>query len=392
MIQNKACRVSLKGILLFTGIWALTACSSSPKQLEPKPVAVEQQTEMPAAEEVTTTAMQPETETKVVQMQRDYPERYTVKKGDTLWDISAKFLKSPWLWPEVWNINPKIRNPHLIYPGDVISLHYVEGKPFLTLEGAGGVLPPPKGIETVKLSPSIHATNLEKAITTIPRSSIDAFLHANRVIDENELEFAPYIATTFEQHLIAGPGHKIYVRRLGEPKVTGFQVVRPGLVYKHPVTDEILGYEAINLGETQLVKVGKPSTFTVTRANQEILDGDYLLPLSDDREAVYFLPKAPKNQVVGYIVSVVNGVTQIGQNNVVVVSLGQREGMEPGDVMDIYHGGLNVRDRKANDFVTLPDEKAGVLMVFRVFEKVSYALVLEATRPLHVLNKVKNPQ
>ena len=392
MIQNKACRVSLTGILLFTGLWGLTACSSPPKHVESKPMAVEQQVETAAVDEVTTTPMQQEAETEVITIKRDYPDRYTVTKGDTLWDIAAKFLKSPWLWPEVWNINPKIRNPHLIYPGDVIVLHYVEGKPFLTLEGAGGVLPPPKGINTVKLSPQIHASNLEKAITTIPRSSIDAFLYAHRVIGEKELEFAPYIASTFEQHLIAGPGHKIYVRRLVAPKVTGFQIVRPGLTYKHPDTSEILGYEAINLGESRLVKVGKPSTLTVTKAYQEILDGDYLLPVSNDRDSVYFLPKAPKNQVEGYIVAVVNGVTEIGQNNVVVLSLGQREGMEQGDVLDIYHGGLTVRDRKANNNVKLPDEKAGVLMVFRVFDKVSYALVLEATRPLSVLNKVKNPE
>lgn len=392
MIQNKACRVSLTGILLLTGFWGLTACSSTPKQVESKPMAVEQQVETAPVDEVTTTPMQQEADTEVVTIKRDYPDRYTVKKGDTLWDIAAKFLKSPWLWPEVWNINPKIRNPHLIYPGDVIVLHYVEGKPFLTLEGAGGVLPPPKGIDTVKLSPQIHVAKLEKAITTIPRSSIDAFLYAHRVIGEKELELAPYIATTYEQHLIAGPGHKIYVRRLEEPKVTGFQIVRPGTTYKHPETGEILGYEALNLGESHLVKVGKPATLTVTKAYQEILDGDYLLPLSGDRDSVYFLPKAPKNQVEGWIISVVNGVTEIGQNNVVVLSLGLREGMEQGDVLDIYHGGINVRDRKANNNVKLPDEKAGVLMVFRVFDKTSYALVLEATRPLHTMNKVKNPK
>lgn len=388
MIQNKACRVSLTGILLFTGIWGLTACSSPPKHVESKSVPFEQVETAP--EEITTTPMQAEPE--VVTIQRDYPDRYVVTKGDTLWDIAAKFLKSPWLWPEVWNINPKIRNPHLIYPGDVIVLHYVEGKPFLTLEGAGGVLPPPKGIETVKLSPKIYSTNLEKAITTISRSAIDAFLYAHRVIGEKELDTAPYIATTYEQHLIAGPGHKIYVRRLSNPQATGFQVVRPGITYKDPDTNEILGYEAINLGGAHLVKAGKPSTFTISRAYQEILDGDYLLPLLDDRDAVYFLPKAPKNKVRGRIISVVNGVTEIGQNNVVVITLGKREGMEQGDVLDIFHGGITVRDRKANNDVTLPDEKAGILMVFRVFDKVSYGLILEATRPLHTLNVVANPK
>ncbi len=393
MIQNKACRVSLSGIFLLTGIWGLSACSSTQK-VEQKPVAEQpvQEQAAPAEEEVTTTAMQPETDTEVTAIKRDYPDRYVVQKGDTLWDISAKFLKSPWLWPELWNINPKIRNPHLIYPGDVVVLHYVDGKPFLTLEGAGGVLPPPKGIETVKLSPRIHASNLEKAITTIPRSAIDAFLYSHRVIGENELQHAPYIATTYEQHLIAGPGHRIYVRRFENPTATGYQIVRPGLVYKHPKTNEILGYEALNLGQAHLVKVGKPSTFTVSKAFQEILDGDYLLPLLSDRKSLYFLPKAPKNKVEGYIIAVVNGVTQIGQNNVVVLSLGAREGLEQGDVLDIYQGGITVRDRKANEPVRLPDEKAGILMVFRVFEKTSYALVLEATRSLHIMNVVKNPK
>lgn len=397
MISNKACRVSLSGILLLTGIWSLVGCSSPPKHVESgvestTSQAVEPQQAAAVEDDAMASHVEAEGHTDVIAIQRDYPDRYVVKKGDTLWDISAKFLKSPWLWPEVWNINPKIRNPHLIYPGDVVVLHYVEGKPFLTLEGAGGVLPPPKGIETVKLSPKIHSSSLETAITTIPRSAIDAFLYAHRVIGENELDNAPYIATTYEQHLIAGPGHKIYVRGLKEPKVTGFQVVRPGQVYKHPITEEILGYEALNLGESNLIKVGKPSTMVVTHAYQEILDGDYLLPLRNDRKAVYFLPKAPKKEVEGYIVSVVNGVTEIGQNNVVVLSLGKREGMEQGDVLDIYHGGVTVRDRKANDELKLPDEQAGTLMVFRVFDKTSFALVLEATRPLSVLDMVRNPR
>ena len=393
MIQNKACRVSLSGIILSLGIWGLTGCSSTQKA-EPKPAPVEQMVEQsaPVEEDVTTTPMQVESETQVTAIKRDYPDRYVVKKGDTLWDIAAKFLKSPWLWPEVWNINPNIRNPHLIYPGDVIVLHYVEGKPFLTLEGSGGVLPPPKGIETVKLSPKIHVTRLEKAITTIPRSAIDAFLYAHRVIGERELEGAPYIVSSFEQHLVSGPGHKIYVRRLTNPTTTGFQIVRPGMVYKHPETNEVLGYEAINLGESNLVKVGKPSTLRINRAFMEILDGDYLLPEIDKRKTVNFLPKAPKNKVKGYIISVINGVTDIGQNNVVVLSLGAREGMQQGDVLDIFQGGVVVRDRKANEPVKLPDEKAGLLMVFRVFDKVSYALVLEATRVLHVKDVVQNPE
>jgi len=394
MIQNKACRVSFKGILLFSAILGLAACSSQPKNVETKPVAVEQQAETMPVDDVQTTPVQAETDTEVIAIKRDYPDRYVVKKGDTLWDIAETFLKSPWLWPEVWNINPKIRNPHLIYPGDVIVLHYVEGKPFLTLEGAGGVLPPPKGIDTVKLSPEVHISKLEKAITTIPRSAIDAFLYSHRVVGETELNNAPYIVSSFEQHLVAGPGHKIYVRRLEAPQVTGFQIVRPGIVYKHPDTKEILGYEALNLGESHLVKLGngEPSTLLVTRAFQEILEGDNLLPIINKRDAIYFLPKAPKNQVEGYIISVINGVAEIGQNNVVVLSLGEREGIEQGDVLDIYSGGENVRDRTANGYVKLPDEKAGLLMVFRVFEKVSYALVLEAQRALHTMNKVKNPK
>ncbi len=393
MIQNKACRVSLAGILLLLGMWGLVGCSSTQK-VESKPAPAEQAVEqtVPAEDEVTTTPMQAEAETQVTAIKRDYPDRYVVKKGDTLWDIAARFLKSPWLWPEVWNINPKIRNPHLIYPGDVVLLHYVDGQPFLTLEGAGGVLPPPKGIDTVKLSPKVHAEPLEQAITTIPRSAIDAFLYAHRIIGEKELELAPYIVSSFEQHLISGPGHKIYVRQLENPKTVGFQIVRPGAVYRHPETDEILGYEAINLGESNLVKVGKPSTLRINRAFLEILDGDYLLPLNKERKTINFLPKAPNNKVKGYIISVINGVTDIGQNNVVALSLGRREGMEEGDVLDIYQGGVTVRDRKANEPVKLPDEKAGILMVFRVFDKVSYALVLEATRVLHVMDVVQNPE
>lgn len=397
MIQNNAFRAIWAGILLITGFWGLAGCSSTPP--ESQPASAPTQTEVPQTTHrysepasQTTTAITAETTTDVELLKRGYPDRYVVKKGDTLWAIAARFLKSPWLWPEVWNINPKIHNPHLIYPGDVVLLHYVEGKPYLTLESAGGAVPPPKGIDTVKLSPKIRVEHLSRAITTIPRTAIEPFLYHHRVVSEDELEAAPYIVATFEQHLIAGTGNIVYARNMDNPETNGYQVLRPGAVYTDPDSHEILGYEALNLGESRLMKEGDPSTLKITRTYLEILKGDRLLPLQKKLRSLNFLPRAPDNQVHGYILSVLNGVNQIGQFNVVVTSLGKREGMKVGDVLAIYQRGVTVRDQTSSgEPVKLPDEKAGLLMVFRVYDKVSYALVMSAERSLHVLDILKNP-
>lgn len=319
-------------------------------------------------------------------------DRYVVKKGDTLWDIAKRFLNDPWLWPEVWHINPKIRNPHLIYPGDVVLLYYVEGKPYLTLEGKAGVPVPEKGLKTVRLSPKAHAQPLEKAITTLPYDLVAPFLkHASVISDDDILDDAPYIVSSFEEHLIAGSDNKVYAMGIQNTQAGEFTVVRPGAAYRDPETDEILGYEVRHIADARLVKLGEPSTLLIGEVYQEVLNEDRLLPYEDKKQDFYFFPSAPPKPVNGQIISVLGGVTLIGQFSVVVINRGEMDGMATGHVLAVYQDGALVRDSVSRSPVKLPDERAGLMMVFRTFEKVSYALVLEAERTMSVRDRVVNP-
>ncbi len=334
----------------------------------------------------------------------DYPSRYVVKKGDTLWDIAARFLKDPWLWPRVWHVNPEIRNPHLIYPGDVIVLYYdAEGIPRVTLEGAEGVAPrpkaiqPPKGIKTVKLLPRIRYESIEKAIPTIPRSAIEPFLRRPRVVTDDELDDAPYIVSSFEGHLISGTGNIIYARDVTNEQIGTYEVVRPGQEYEDPETGDTLGYEVIKLADASVTRASSGddeiTTLTIGRSYQEVLNGDRLLPNEQQKLDFHFFPRPPEKAINGQIISVFNGLSQIGQYNVVVINKGQRDGLESGHVLAIYQKGATVPDPHSllGFDVELPDERAGTMMVFRTYEKVSYALVMEAYRSLHIYDRVTNP-
>lgn len=313
-----------------------------------------------------------------------HPERYVVVEGDTLWDIAARFLRDPWLWPEVWHANPEISNPHLIYPGDIISLVYVDGKPRLTLER--------QGRPTVKLSPQARVVPLDTAIPTIPTDAIKQFLSHTRIVTDEEIAQAPYIVESAEEHLATAAGHRIYVRGLNSSDRVRYGVFRTGEVYRSPRYKEPLGREAIYLGEARAQQFGDPATFMLTSSTRESLIGDRLFPL-DDEIVPHFVPHAPQHPVEGHIISVLDGVSQIGQHQVVVVDLGARDGMERGHVLAIHQAGPTIRDTVADrgGTVKLPDERAGVLMIFRTFERVSYALVMNITRPVHVLDMVRNP-
>ena len=380
----------------------LSACGSSPKQVQqPAPVVSEPPPVVAAEPEPVVQEAAP---TKPVAMAHAYPDRYTVVKGDTLWDISKRFLKDPWLWPEVWHINPGIRNPHLIYPGDIIVLYFVDGKPYLTLDGQGGVIPAkpeqvakvpvPKGLRTEKRSPQARESSLNRAIDTIPASAIGPFLIRPRVVTENELDRAPYIVSSYEGHLISGSGNRIYARNMDPKSDVGmFNVIRKGQEYEDPETGRTLGYEAIYLADAHLIKQGNPATLSVTKAVREVLNNDVLLPIDQTPPMYHYMPHAPEKEMTGQIMSVFNGLSQIGQYNVVVLNRGERDSMEVGHVLAVYQKGAIVKDtqRFFSSNVKLPDERAGLVMVFRVFEKVSYALVMEANRPLHVNDFVTNP-
>lgn len=325
-----------------------------------------------------------------VSLKEGHPDRYVVKKGDTLWDISAMFLNSPWLWPEIWHVNPQVRNPHLIYPGDELTLVYVDGKPQLRLQrgqysGKGGI---------VKLSPHARPQSLNNAIPTIPLDAIDQFLSKPLVVDKDELSKAAYVVSSAGEHLITGAGDKVYLRGISDDGAELQNLFRPGNTYIDPESGEILGYEAVYLGEGKITRNGDPSTLKLMRTTREINIGDRALPVSQESTQAYFSPHPASEDLEGSIISVHDGVTQIGQYQVVVINRGTREGVDVGTVMSIRQTGALIRDqvsRKKNDLVRLPDEHAGLLMVFRTFEKVSYALVLKATQALHVGDKVGHP-
>ena len=388
MLNNKPTGITLTRLLiLFALATGLLACASAPEEpAEPEPIVMAEPEPAPEPPPPPTV------------MKPDHPDRYVVVKGDTLWGIAERFLNDPWLWPKVWQINPNIRNPHLIFPGDVIVLYYVDGKPYLTLEGMAGVVPPaepgaapPKGIETVKLSPQIRYDTLEKAIDTIPRSAIGPFLYRPRVVTKDEIDKAPYIVSSYEEHLFSGTGQRVYVKNLSDENIVQYGVIRPGLVYRDPDTNEILGYEVIRVAAARLAKKGDPASFNIVSSKREVYNGDLLLPSEESELDFNFFPSPPRKEINGKIISVFDGLDMIGQYNVVVLNRGQRDGLVPGNVLAIYQSGNKVRDPQGSRWVTLPDERAGILMVFRTYEKVSYALVMKASKVMRVNDRVTNP-
>jgi hypothetical protein len=322
-----------------------------------------------------------------IALRANHPERYVVVKGDTLWDISARFLETPWRWPEVWSFNPQIKNPHLIYPGDVVSLVYDEqGRPMLKVD---------RGQPTVKLSPKVRATRVDTPISTIPLNSIQQFLGHPQVLTEREINNAAYIVASADGHLIAGKGDDIYVRGLVAGGDTEFTVIRIGDPYRNEGAkpNDILGYEAIQVADAKVETFGDPSTLRIEDSTREVIVGDRLLPKRDAGFDQTFIPHPPDNPVDGQIIDVVDGVSRIGQYQTVVINKGESDGIETGHVLAVFQSGAKVRDTHTskNDTVTLPDIKAGLVMVIRSFEFVSYAMVMESDRDMRIYDFVRNP-
>jgi len=320
-----------------------------------------------------------------VKLNPNHPDKYTVVTGDTLWDISGRFLQNPWQWPEIWHVNPQIANPHLIYPGDIISLVYVDGKPRLIIN---------RGKKTVKLTPQGRIISLDQAIPTIPMDAIKQFLKEPVIVGKDELDKAPYVVEFKGEHIVAATNDSVYARGIKDSSVHKYAIVRAGNTYTDPVTKEILGYEARFVGNAKLYRTGDPSTLKMLRTTREVIVGDRLLPSSEDIYDANFIPRAPASDISGFILAVLDGVNQIGSNQVVVINKGNRDGIEPGHVLDIYQAGKTIKDsvsKNRKDTVTLPDEKAGILMVFRTFDKLSYALVMKASRNINVYDAVRNP-
>lgn len=313
-----------------------------------------------------------------------HPERYVVKRGDTLWDISSMFLRDPWYWPEIWQINPQVENPHLIYPGDVLVLVYIDGKPQLRIEG-GSMTGGPE-----KLSPRIRSQDLSAAITTIPFGTIGAFLSKGTVLQADEVEQLPYIAAIRDGHLIAAAGIDIYVRGdVGEVN-QGYSIIHIGDPLIDPDDNSVVGYQGIFVGEGSISRIGDPSTLRLLQTRREALTGDRLLEQDFDIP-LQFYPRAPDHDVEGRIIHVVNGLALIGQYQVVVLNRGASHGLDVGHVLTVWRAGETLHDRIGGSTFTTPDESAGTLMVFKTYDRISYALIMEATSEIHILDKVRKP-
>ena len=312
----------------------------------------------------------------------DVPDRYVVKKGDTLWDIAAFFLQKPWLWPEIWHVNPQIANPHLIYPGDEISLIYVDGRPRLTLN---------RGRE-VKLGPQVRVEPHGAGIPALPLDVIDTFLSKTRVVLPGELEAAPHVVAGREKSIIVGAGNDFFVRGDVPGEQNFWGVYRNGGNYVDPETGEILGVRAQDIGSGKLkARDGEILTLAATRSVEELRIGDRILPVEDRKIDTMFYPNAPPAGSAGVIMAVEGGIDNVGHLDVVAINRGEEDGIEIGDTFAIYKQGETVRDRIAEDMVTLPPERAGLLMVFRTFEQMSFGLVMNANRPLKVGDLVREP-
>lgn len=317
----------------------------------------------------------------------DAPQQYTVKQGDTLWGISQHFTNDPWQWPEIWFNNSQIENPHLIFPGDIIGLVDINGQTMLTVKRRG------EESRTVKMQPSARIEAIDSAIPAIPQDAIRGFLRHHQVATKKDLDSAPRIIAGREGRVMMGMGDKVYATGdFGENLAVSYGVYRRGVAYHDPLTRELLGLEAQEIGRAAVVADGDDVvTLELTSTNQQVAAGDILLKADSNRLVSNYYPKAPENEVSGTILAVSGGVSQIGQYDVVVLNRGLREGVEEGTVLVVNQLGAVVHDRVGGKKVRLPNERAGTLMVFKAYEKMSYGLIMSATNAIRVGDAFNSP-
>jgi hypothetical protein len=330
---------------------------------------------------------------KPLEIQRDAPDRHVVVRGDTLWDISGKFLSQPWRWPEIWQLNrEQIRNPHLIYPGDIIVLDTSGSSPRLRLAKsiAGGSNVTTDRTES--LQPSARVTALDRnPIPTISAAAIDAFLNRPLIVEERGLAEAPRIVGTQEGRVFLGRGDLAYVRGIKDTTVSDWFVYRQARPLLDPDTRLPLGYEALWVGSARTERNGDPATLRITSTSEEVGTGDRLMPAERAR-ILNYAPRAPETTIQGRIISVYRGVLQAGRNSVVAISAGKNQGLDVGHVLTIMQRGALIKDRETNQQVRLPDEPAGYMLVFRTFDKIAYGLIMDSARAVSVGDTVLNPQ
>jgi LysM repeat protein len=358
---------------------SITRCSSS----EPRPLVIEKPEkngEIVATEETVTPK-------KEIRVKATHPRQYTVKKGDTLWGISNLFLQDPWYWPEIWQKNNQITNPHLIFPGDILTLVYVNGRPqMLVNESQHQAVKQSQGLPVKKLSPRVRSQSLQASIPSIPGDAIRQFLSKPRVVTKEQLEQAPRIFASDEKHLILGFSDRVYIRGDIDKERVRFSTFRPGDALYDPVSNELLGYEAKYSGAVRITAYGDPASGEITKSEREILIGDRLLPEDKSKRANLYFPHIPDREVNAQIISLYDSLFGVAQYQIVVINKGERDGMEVGHLLATYTQGGEVYDDfdpNGKTLVKLPDERSGLIMIFKAFDRVSYALTLESRRVIH---------
>jgi hypothetical protein len=353
-----------------------------------------------------------------LQLQENAPERYVVTKGDTLWDISAKFFKDPWKWPQIWGYNKDtIKDPHWIYPGDVVYLDpntktlqvgmpvaaatapdTVQATAEPTDSGATPIIPPVDDVDVISASGAVKYSPRARiipgrsdAIPTISLKVIGPFLSRPLVFEDGELEGAPKLVGTYEQRHLLGADDIAYVQNLPHDRGERWQIYRPSITFIDPYTKEVLGHEVVYLGEAAVEKFGDISTLRITKSILEIYKGDYFAQTTTGFSTNY-LPHAPSSEISARVISIYGGVDQAGQNAVITLNKGRRDGLENGHVLALYQKGEVVKTKGwFTPNIVLPDVRYGLVFVFRVFDKVSYALVMETKMPVQVMDRASTP-
>jgi len=394
-MSKNANRQLLNRLILLSGLFLVTACAGPDT-----PFAT---LEEPDSESGTQTveAMIPEQEpSETITYEPEYPQSYIVQKGDTLWDISSVFLRDPWHWPEIWFKNPQVENPHLIYPGDELAIIYIGGERRVQIvrRGEDGQILSiggTSGMKVVKLSPRIRTHAIDASIPSIPIDSIRHLLSRPLIIEKEELDNSAYVISSVDAHLINSVNDRLYVRKLDTKSGNGrYQIFRPNKPLYDPTTDELLGYEAIYVGETKLLLGGDPATVQVTKSVREILRNDRVLPIDNTNFERDFFPKPPGTQVRGEVLSLLDAISMLGQYQTLAINLGSRDGIETGNLLVVKRVGAVIPDFEEEDptfKLKLPNERIGLVMIIRSFEKMSYALVMEASRPIIVTDYVESP-
>ncbi len=335
----------------------------------------------------------------VLQIRDDAPDRYVVVKGDTLWDISARFFNDPWKWPEIWEINKQaIKDPHWIYPGDVVYLDRNSGQlsvnePPKDTGESSTASQPISPSDLVKLEPKVRVagTNTE-AIPAIPLNVIGPFLKRPLVMEDEELDAAPKLVGTYEQRTLLSTNDVAYAQNLPANKGTQWQIYRPNVKFVDPDTDEELGQEVLYLGDADVEKFGDPSTLRITQAILEINKGDYFAQ-APAGYSTDFVPHAPVKPVAAKVISIYGGVQQAGQYAIITLNKGRRDGVEVGHILALYQKGEVLKTKGLfTPNIELPDMRYGLVMAFRVFNKVSYALVMQTRLPVQLLDSARNPE